>query len=158
MKTNNSETGSQPKGSAESGSDAPTCSPSSLTPETDKLDRTKFDRDPNRKIYFTAYIDMMAHAKQMELERDDARRDRDEWKASAAQYHSANQWLDSERSRLFSAIRETILANLNLADGDVCTLKRLKDAIRFELPPENAEPIRSGGGETPSADQPPESP
>ena len=30
-------------------------------------------------------------------------------------------------------IRETIMENLHLADGDVCTLKRLKDAIGFDL-------------------------
>lgn len=34
--------------------------------------------------------------------------------------------------RLESAIRQTIMENLHLADGDVCTLKRLKDAIGFE--------------------------
>jgi hypothetical protein len=32
------------------------------------------------------------------------------------------------------AVTQTIMENLNLADGDQCTLKRLKDAIRFELP------------------------
>ena len=30
------------------------------------------------------------------------------------------------------AIRTTIDENLNLADGDVCTLKRLKDAIGYD--------------------------
>lgn len=33
--------------------------------------------------------------------------------------------------RMESAIRETIEENLHLADGDVCTLKKLKDAINF---------------------------
>lgn len=37
---------------------------------------------------------------------------------------------------LFDAIYLTITENLHLADGDVCTLKRLKDAINFELAPE----------------------
>ena len=59
---------------------------------------------------------------------------------------------------LHNAVLATIMENLHLADGDVCTLKILKDAIDFELPPENAEPIRSGGGVTPSADRTPESP
>lgn len=35
----------------------------------------------------------------------------------------------SERDELREVIRETIKENLHLADGDVCTLKRLKDAI-----------------------------
>ena len=39
----------------------------------------------------------------------------------------------AEMAELRSAIRETIMENLHLADGDVCTLKRLKDAIGFEL-------------------------
>jgi hypothetical protein len=30
------------------------------------------------------------------------------------------------------AIRTTIDENLNLADGDICTLKRLKDAIGYD--------------------------
>lgn len=37
---------------------------------------------------------------------------------------------------LREAVRLTLMENLHLADGDVCTLKRLKDAIGFELPPE----------------------
>jgi hypothetical protein len=37
---------------------------------------------------------------------------------------------------LFDAIHLTITENLHLADGDVCTLKRLKDAINFEPIPE----------------------
>lgn len=42
---------------------------------------------------------------QMEIERDDARRDRDEWKASAAQYNDANEWLDAERTKFIAALR-----------------------------------------------------
>ena len=42
--------------------------------------------------------------------------------------------LKTENNRLRQAIRETLMENLHLADGDICTLKRLKDAIGFELP------------------------
>jgi len=42
--------------------------------------------------------------------------------------------VESERDELREAIRLTIMENLGLADGDVCTLKRLKDAIGFDLP------------------------
>ena len=38
---------------------------------------------------------------------------------------------------LESEIRATITENLHLADGDECTLKRLKDVIDFQLPPES---------------------
>ena len=34
---------------------------------------------------------------------------------------------------LEDVIRQTILNNLNLADGDKCTLKDLKDSIDFDL-------------------------
>jgi chromosome segregation ATPase len=37
-----------------------------------------------------------------------------------------------QRDRLAEAIRLTLMENLDLCDGDVCTLKRLKDAIGFE--------------------------
>ena len=38
-----------------------------------------------------------------------------------------------QRDRLAEAIRLTLMDNLDLCDGDICTLKRLKDAIGFEL-------------------------
>lgn len=39
---------------------------------------------------------------------DDVRRERDEWKASAAQYHKANESLDKDRSDLLAAIRKML--------------------------------------------------
>jgi len=47
--------------------------------------------------------------------------------------------LERERDKLTESIRETLMENLHLADGDICTLKRLKDTIGFELPDENEE-------------------
>jgi hypothetical protein len=38
-----------------------------------------------------------------------------------------------QRDRLAEAVRLTLMENLDLCDGDVCTLKRLKDAIGFDL-------------------------
>ena len=38
-----------------------------------------------------------------------------------------------QRDRLAEEIRLTLINNLDLCDGDVCTLKRLKDAISFDL-------------------------
>ena len=40
---------------------------------------------------------------------------------------------ERQRDRLEAEIRLTIMENVHLADGDVCTLKRLKDAIGFEF-------------------------
>lgn len=37
---------------------------------------------------------------------------------------------------LESAVEDFIIGNLHLADGDNCTLKPLKDLIKFELPNE----------------------
>ena len=38
-----------------------------------------------------------------------------------------------QRDRLAEAIRLTLMDNLDLCDGDICTLKRLKDAVGFDL-------------------------
>ena len=40
---------------------------------------------------------------------------------------------ERQRDRLEAEIRLTIMENVHLADGDLCTLKRLKDAIGFEF-------------------------
>jgi hypothetical protein len=45
-------------------------------------------------------------------------------------------------AELREQVRLTIMENLHLADGDVCTLKRLKDSISFDLDsPENARAV-----------------
>lgn len=43
-----------------------------------------------------------------------------------------------ERDELREVIRQTIMENLHLADGDDCTLKMLKDAIGFDPDSDNA--------------------
>jgi len=48
---------------------------------------------------------------------------------------SSNALYESEKIKnqmMRAQIRATITENLHLADGDDCTLKRLKDAIKFE--------------------------
>lgn len=57
-------------------------------------------------------------------------------KKLAKDYLREGREKDQEISRLKMAIRETIMENLHLADGENCTFKRLKDAIKFELPQE----------------------
>lgn len=46
---------------------------------------------------------------------------------------------EREVEELRAVIHETIIENLHLADGEQCTLKKLKDAIGFEISPENAK-------------------
>ena len=41
--------------------------------------------------------------------------------------------LERELDDLREEVRQTLMENLHLADGDTCTLKRLKDAIGFEM-------------------------
>jgi hypothetical protein len=48
--------------------------------------------------------------------------------------------LERENEALRAAIQETLMENLHLADGDVCTLKRLKNAIGFSLPKTPCQP------------------
>ena len=78
------------------------------------------------------------------------------WEEEVRPYHNAvdqadRKWVHSchqncqryvcvQRRRIHeleSEIRSTIAENLHLADGDACTLKRLKDVINFQLPPES---------------------
>ena len=73
-------------------------------------------------------------------------RERDEWIKKVAQYSGTNVGLNldlhlakEDLADLREQVRLTIMENLHLADGDNCTLKRLKDAIDFSLDsPENA--------------------
>jgi hypothetical protein len=51
----------------------------------------------------------------------------------AGRLESALKYASIEIAELRHQIRETIMENLHLADGDDCTLKRLKDAISLEL-------------------------
>jgi hypothetical protein len=50
--------------------------------------------------------------------------------------------LERENEAMRAAIQQTLMENLHLADGDVCTLKRLKDAIGFSLPKTPCQPSK----------------
>ncbi|CAB4158688.1 hypothetical protein UFOVP736_62 [uncultured Caudovirales phage] len=63
--------------------------------------------------------DWTTFARRLERERNEARR---MW--------SIHQ---DKLAELREQVRLTIMENLHLADGDVCTLKRLKDSINFDL-------------------------
>jgi hypothetical protein len=71
----------------------------------------------------------------------------DETCPASAYWRMADMSRDIERQRdkLRHQIRETIMENLHLADGDQCTLKRLKDAIGFDDEDEKTPP-RCGEG------------
>jgi hypothetical protein len=99
---------------------AAACSPSSDTPETDKKERALGGCVSSGHVF--------EYARKLERERNIERHDAEAFAARCIELHSA--------------IRETIMDNLHLADGDKCTLKRLKDVIKFKLPPENAEVTR----------------
>lgn len=47
----------------------------------------------------------------LQIERYEAQRDRDKWKASATQYHKTNTSLDENRSKLIRALRSLDPAN-----------------------------------------------
>jgi hypothetical protein len=48
-------------------------------------------------------------------------------------WQAAQKELTEQRDGLAEEIRLTLMENLDLCDGDICTLKRLKDAIGFDL-------------------------
>lgn len=89
------------------------------------------------------YLWASDRAMRMEIERNDAKRDRDEWKASCALYHKTNEALDKDRSKLLAAIRK-----LRDAKGDAANQDAYEEMIA--LLPENNEV--SGAGATASND------
>ena len=57
-------------------------------------------------------------------------------------------------AELREQVRLTIMENLHLADGDNCTLKRLKDSIGFDLDsPDNAQVEGPADNATPQKNQ-----
>jgi hypothetical protein len=56
--------------------------------------------------------------------------------------HDRLDAVEREIKAMRAAIQETLMENLHLADGDVCTLKRLKDAIGFSLPKTPCQPSK----------------
>jgi hypothetical protein len=115
------------------GLDETACSPSLGTLETECV----LKRDKNSmlgilsapEVFLCTRVsveDLIARHNQMLTERDEARR-----------IWSVHQ---DKLAELREHVRLTIMENLHLADGDVCTLKRLKDAISFDLDsPENSQ-------------------
>lgn len=63
---------------------------------------------------------------------DDMRRERDEWKASCARYHTANASLDKDRSALLAAVRN--LRDVKGRHNSYIAYERL-----LELLPENVK-------------------
>ena len=56
-------------------------------------------------VWHAEYLKASDRAIRMEIERNDARRDRDEWKASSEQYHRANASLDKAWSEMLALLR-----------------------------------------------------
>jgi hypothetical protein len=123
------------------GSNAPPCSPSSggemeCTLTRDKIGMLGILSAPPIFLCTRESIeDLIDRHNDMLRERDIARR---MW--------SIHQ---DKLAELREQVRLTIMENLHLADGDVCTLKRLKDSISFDLDsPENAGSDAPGATET----------
>ena len=69
-----------------------------------------------------------SHARKLERERDDARRNAEVERLSGVAVVAICQRQEAEIERLNKAIRLTLEENAHLADGDNCTLLRLKRA------------------------------
>ena len=63
---------------------------------------------------------------------DDMRRERDEWRASCAQYHKANESLDKDRSAMMAAIRR-LLSSANPHPKEHPTMHEAWQAARLLL-------------------------
>jgi hypothetical protein len=78
-------------------------------------------------------------ARQLERKLAEAREQRDAALWCRGKCFEDRKRIIKELNILQEQVRLTIMENLHLADGDNCTLKRLKDAIGFSLDsPENA--------------------
>ena len=94
------------------------------TPETDAAFEGIYQ--PPWRVGLANLAKILGFARKLERERNQALADAEKSKAY-------KRVLKTENDRLRRVIRETIMENLHLADGDVCTLNRLKDAIGFDL-------------------------
>jgi hypothetical protein len=88
----------------------------------------------------TAYL----CAKMAELERELAHANQETAFYSDACDRNAELVAEAKKQNeaMRAAIQETLMENLHLADGDTCTLKRLKDAIGFSLPKTPCQPSK----------------
>ena len=114
------------------GSNAPTCSPS-FDPKVDNECTLQRHKDGRLEILSAPPIFVCARESIEDLitRHNDMLRERD----IARRMWSIHQ---DKLAELREQVRLTIMENLHLADGDVCTLKRLKEAIGFDLDsPEN---------------------
>lgn len=105
------------------------------TPETDEFETL---RDAMNTRVWSDYFEALALCRKLEVERDVALSDLEfRRELYALQTKQLDDGME-QRDMLAEDIRITLMENLHLADGDQCTLKRLKDAIRFDLDsPEN---------------------
>jgi chromosome segregation ATPase len=94
-----------------------------------------------------AELDYIAQIKTVTEQRDELSRQlnvvtiqRNKLAASLDVAQQVGIQLGEQRDRLAEEIRLTIMENLHLADGDKCTLKRLKDAIGFESEEKHSNP------------------
>jgi hypothetical protein len=80
------------------------------------------------------------------------------WPAHIISLQRATETVAQQRNDLVEAIRQTLDENGHLADGDVCTLKRLKDALAKvgarETAPEGHNAKVEGDGERSSSISP----
>jgi hypothetical protein len=79
------------------------------------------------------FCEMTALATELERELTAVTEQRDGLRSGIDYASDQLATVTEQRDRLAEAIRLTLMENLDLCDGDICTLKRLKDAIGFDL-------------------------
>jgi hypothetical protein len=102
------------------------------TPRTDQFILHAIRTDHNWRTFARELERELAHANQETAFYSDACDRNAELVAEAKKQNEAMR----------AAIQQTLMENLHLADGDTCTLKRLKDAIGFSLPKTPCQPSK----------------
>lgn len=87
------------------GSDAPTCSPSSLTPETDAMMETDAHRIEEYSAPLTAYRRMCDLARTLE-------RERDEWRKKAVDLHARHKGAPEDIEARLDAVHQLSISAL----------------------------------------------
>ncbi len=99
---------------------------------TEQRDRMQHERE----FFQSAFIEQGDVLCKVIEQRDKALCELEMWQDGNIMHESHRneiQGLEQQRDRLAEAFRLTLMENLDLCDGDICTLKRLKDTIGFDL-------------------------
>lgn len=121
--------------------------PAKETPSSGSERRPCSPSSGEDSVWHAEYLKASDRAIRMEIERNDARRDRDEWKASSEQYHRANASLDKAWSEMLALLRR-IARKGEFMDREGLRITVSDWLAHRHLLPENETSLSVGATET----------